>query len=692
MKNRLIAALLLGVATVTLGPVACKVGESTEAVAPGTELGIDKAAMDTSVKPGDDWYSYTNGGWMRANEIPADRSSIGGFYVADQQTEKQLGELIAGLEQSEPEAGTPAALVKAYYDAFLDTAAIEKAGMQPVQADLARIAAIQDKAQLASVLGSNVRADVDPLNATNFETENLFGIFVTQALVGGEVMPYILQGGLGMPEREYYLSSDAAMQANQAAYRKYVADLLTAAGIADAAAKAQRIWDLEVKIARAHASREESDDWQVAKQVWTPADFASKAPGLDWTAFFTAAQLGSQQKFNAYHAQSIPKIAALVGSEPLDAWKDWLVFHQINQNTSVLPKKLDDLSFAFYGTQLSGAEQQRPRDRRALAAVNANIGDALGQLYTEKYFPASAKAAIEDMVTRIKAAFSARIDQLDWMDPATRAEAKKKVETMEVGVGYPDTWTSYEGLQVAADTAYANKQAAEAARYRQQLAKIGKPLDKREWWMNAQLVNAVNLPVQNALNFPAAILQRPFYDPKADAAYNYGAIGAVIGHEISHSFDNNGAQFDSTGAMRNWWTDKDRAQFEKGTGALVAQYDTYEPFPGLKVRGDLTLGENIADLAGLAAAYDAYRASLEGKEAPTIDGFTGDQRFFIAYGQAWASKFRDAALRARIATDGHAPGQYRALTVRNLDAWYDAFSVKEGDALYLKPEDRVRIW
>ena len=296
------------------------------------------------------------------------------------------------------------------------------------------------------------------------------------------------------------------------------------------------------------------------------------------------------------------------------------------------------------------------------------------------------------MVDNIKAAFSRRIESLDWMAPATKEEAKTKVETMEVGVGYPDQWQDYSSLEPAADTAYANKQAAEKLRYRQQLAKIGKPLDKSEWWMNAQLVNAVNLPVQNALNFPAAILQRPFYDPKADPAYNYGAIGAVIGHEVSHSFDDAGALFDSTGLMRNWWTESDLATFQRNGQALADQYDRYEPFPGLNVKGELTLGENIADLAGLAAAYDAYRASLGGKEAPVIDGFTGDQRFFIAYAQAWATKMREAALRQRIATDGHAPGNYRALTVRNLDAWYDAFDVQPGDALYLAPEERVKIW
>jgi len=695
MKSRLIAALLLGAATATLGPVACKQlsGDETAAVAtPGTGLGIQKAWMDASARPGDDWFQYANGAWLKDTEIPADRASIGGFWIADQETEKQLETLVADILKSDPEPDSDAARVKAFYQAFVDTKAIDAAGMKPVAADLARFEKIADKKQLAAVLGSQVRADVDPLNATNFETENLFGVFVTQALKGGQVVPYILQGGLGMPEREYYLSSDPEMARLRAGYRKYVEDLLAAAGVADAAAKARRIYDLEMKIAHAHVSREESDDWHTTSSLWSQEDFATKAPGLDWPTFFNAAQLGGAKTFDAYHPAAITRLAALVASEPLEAWKDWLAFHQINANAQVLPGKLDRLHFEFYGRQLTGTEAQRPRAKRALAAINASMGDALGKLYTDKYFPASAKAEIRQMVDNIKAAFSKRIDAIEWMAPETRAEAKKKVESMEVGVGYPDTWTDYSSLTVEPGSAYANKQAAAKLYYSQQLAKIGKPLDRREWWMNAQLVNAVNLPVQNALNFPAAILQPPFFDPTADPAFNYGAIGSVIGHEISHSFDNNGAEFDSSGAMRNWWTAADKAEFEKSGKVLADQFSLYEPFPGLKVRGDLTLGENIADVAGLAAAYDAYHASLGGKDAPAIDGFTGDQRFFLAYAQAWASKMRDEALRARIATDGHAPGQYRALTVRNLDAWYKAFDVKDGDKLYLPPEKRVRIW
>jgi len=695
MKTRL-AALLLG-ATMLTGLAACsdKSADTTEAAAaatPGTEIGIRPAAMDTSVRPGDDFYAYANGTWQKTTEIPADRSNTGGFVIALEETEKQNKALLEAILKDDPKPGSDAARIAAFYRAYIDTKAIDAAGMKPVAADLKRYAAIADKTALASTLGANLRADVDPLNATNFFTENLFGAFFTQGLsTPGEVLPYLLQGGLGLPEREYYLSSDPEMAKIRTAYKAYIAELLTDAGVADAAAKADRIFALETKIAKAHATREESEDFTKSAAVWTRADFDNKAPGIAWDAFFKAAGLAGQPRFAAYHAAAITRLAALVGSEPLDAWKDWLVFHQINSHADVLPSAIDKAHFAFYGTQLSGTPEQRSRDKRAFAALDTYLGDAVGRAYVERYFPASAKAEIQDMVSNIKAAFAKRVAALDWMAPSTQKEALAKVETISVGVGYPDEWRDYGRYRVGT-SAYANAVAGEKAEYAHQLAKLGKPMDNKEWWMVPQTVNAVNLPVQNALNFPAAILQPPFFDPKADPAFNYGAIGAVIGHEISHSFDNNGAAFDSTGLLRNWWTDKDLARFNAQGQTLAAQYDSYEPFPGLHVNGKLTLGENIADVAGLQAAYDAYRASLTGKEAPVIGGFTGDQRFFIAYAQTWATKMRDEALRQRVATDGHAPGMYRALTVRNLDAWYKAFDVKPGDKLYLKPEDRVKIW
>ena len=658
----------------------------------GTEIGIDTAWMDKSVTPGDDFYGYADGGWMKSAEIPADRSNIGGFFIADQVREKNTRTMFDEIIKAKPTSGNDA-LIANYYNAYANTDAIDKAGIAPAKADLAAIAALADKKQLSSYIGGTLRADTDPLNATNFQTENLFGVFVTQGLnTPGETLPYLMQGGIGLPEREYYLSADPKMAEARNKYKAYIAQLMQLAGVTDAQGAANRIMDLETKIARAHATREESEDFAKGAQVWSRADLERRAPGIDWAALLNSAQLGNSQKFEAYHGGAIPKLAALVGSEPLQNWKEWLAFHTLNQQANVLPKAFRDASFAFNGTALAGTPQQRPRDRLALDATSGALQDAVGKAYVDRYFPAAAKTEIQGMVEKIKDAFAKRVQAIDWMAPSTKQEALKKVETIVVGVGYPDTWRDYSGVQITADNAYANQKAVGLAEYKHQLAKIGKPMDRAEWWMPPQLVNAVNLPVQNALNFPAAILVKPFFDPKADAAYNYGAIGAVIGHEISHSFDNNGALFDSTGKLRNWWSPQDFAKFQQAGDALAKQYDEYEALPGVHVNGKLTLGENIADVAGLAAAFDAYKASLGGKQAPVIDGLTGDQRFFIAYAQSWATKMREATMRQRIAVDGHAPGNFRALTVRNLDGWYPAFDVKPGQKLYLAPDKRVKIW
>ncbi|MFL6733212.1 MAG: M13 family metallopeptidase [Sphingomicrobium sp.] len=666
-------------------------GTAETAEMKGTEAGISLASMDTSIKPGDNFFDYANGSWVKKTQIPEDRSSIGGFYIADQERERQTKELFDSILKSNAAADTNEGRIANYYKAYVNTDAIDKAGMAPAKGDLDAIASIADKRALSAAIGGTMRADTDPLNATNYQTENLFGIFVTQGLnTPGETLPYLMQGGIGLPEREYYLAGEHGEILGK--YKGYVTSILQAAGYADPQGAAGRILDLETKIAKAHATREESEDFAKGAQVWSRADLEKNAPGIDWGALLNSAQLGSAQKFQAYHATAIPKLAGLVGSEPLQNWKDWLAFHTINQQANVLPKPIRDASFAFYGTTLSGTPKQRPRDQLALNSVSNNLQDAVGKAYVDKYFPASAKAQVQGMVDNIKAAFAKRVQAIDWMAPSTRDEALKKVQTIVVGVGYPDTWRDYGSLTITGDNAYANQKNAGLFEYRNQIAKIGKPMDRAEWWMPPQLVNAVNLPVQNALNFPAAILQKPFFDPNADAAFNYGAIGSVIGHEISHSFDNNGALFDSTGKLRNWWTPADFAKFQKAGEALAAQYDTYEALPGLHVNGKLTLGENIADVAGLGAAYDAYKASLNGKEAPVINGLTGDQRFFIAFAQSWATKMRDASLRQRIATDGHAPGQFRAMTVRNIDGWYNAFGVQPGQKMYLTPDKRVKVW
>jgi putative endopeptidase len=695
MNSRLIAALLLGTATVTLGPVACKQAPGTTAVAPaaGTQAGIRPEWMNTAVKPGDDFNAYANGGWLKTAEIPADRSSVGAHYTAFLETEKQQQELLAGINKSSPAAGSNDARIKDYYAAYMNTAAIDAAGLTPLKADLDRYAAIADKAGLVAVLGDQTESDLDLFNNNNdMATENLFGLFVTKALTSDEVVPYIFQGGLGLPDRDYYLSNDAELVKARNGYKAYIANVLTAAGMSDAQARAERIFALETKIAQAHATKAETADFTAGGTLWKRADFAAKAPGMDWNAYFTAARLPEQQTFDVYTPKSVIGLARLVGSEPLDSWKDWLAFHRINANTDVLPSKFDQMHFAFFDTALKGTPQQRTRDKRALAAINDDLGNAFGKAYVDKYFPASSKAQIEDMVVHIKDAFAKRIQALDWMDPATKKEALAKLQGTVVSVGYPDHWLDYSQVTITPNSAYANRMAAIRGRTLQQLAKLGKQQDRGEWWMNPQLVNAVNLPVQNALNFPAAILQKPFFDPAADAAFNYGAIGAVIGHEISHSFDSSGAAVDATGKLRNWWKPADLKHFEAQSQALVDQYDAYEPFPGLHLNGKLELGENGADVAGLAAAYDAYRASLNGKELPVIGGFTGDQRFFIAYAQSWATKMREAAERQQVVSNAHAPGDYRAQTVRNNDAWYNAFKVQPGAKLYLAPDKRVKLW
>jgi predicted metalloendopeptidase len=385
-------------------------------------------------------------------------------------------------------------------------------------------------------------------------------------------------------------------------------------------------------------------------------------------------------------------MSALVAKEPLDAWKDWLTYHAIEQSAAFLPKAFVEERFAFFGKALTGTPQMRPRWQRGVDFTSAALGEVVGKLYVERYFAPEAKAKVNAMVDDLVKAFVQRIDALDWMSPETKAKAKEKVATIKVGVGYPDRWQDYSGLEVVKGDALGNLQRASMFEYKRQLSKLNQPVDRGEWWMTPQTVNAVNLPLQNALNFPAAILQPPYFDPKADAAHNYGAMGAIIGHEISHSFDDTGSQFDAQGRLSNWWTKQDLEHFQAAGEALVAQYDAYRPFPDLAVNGRQTLSENIADLAGLAAAHDAYILSLQGKQAPVMDGMTGDQRFFISFGQSWRQKIREAALRNQIATDGHAPDEYRAATVRNIDPWYDAFSVQPGQKMYLDPKNRVRVW
>ncbi len=683
-------ASLLALALVA-GPLAA--GAPAAAPAKAATPGLDLAGMDRTVKPGDDFFAYTNGTWFKHTVIPPDRSADGPFAHLFDLTNRRTGGIILAAAKAKAPEGTELRKIGDYYRAFLDTAAIEQAGLKPIQPLLAQVQALGDRKALSAFLGGTLRADVDAINATNLYTNNLFGLWVAQDLNDpSHYSAFLLQGGLGMPDRDYYLDPSPRMQAVRDQYRAHIARVLALAGEKDAEAKAARVLDLEHRIAEAHATREDSEEVKKGDNPWSRADFAVKAPGLDWEAFFAAAGLGAQQTFVAWQPGAVTGLSALVASQPLDTWKDYLAFHALDHRAAVLPKAFGDEAFAFYGKVIQGTPQQRDRQKRAVDATNTALGDAVGRRYAEKYFPAADKARAQAMVQNILAAFRARIDQLDWMAPETKAKAKAKLAVLKVGVGYPDRWEDYGGLEIKAGDAFGNEDRAELFTLHQAVAKLGRPVDRGEWVMTPQTVNAVNLPVMNALNFPAAILQPPFYDPKRPEAMNYGSIGAVIGHEISHSFDNQGALFDDQGRLKNWWTEKDFAHFEASADQLARQFDAYKPFPDAHVNGKLTLGENIADVAGLAASLDAYHLSLKGKAAPAVGGFTGDQQFFIAFGQSWRTKMREAALRQRLLADGHAPAEYRADTVRNLDAWYAAFAVKPGEKLYLAPKDRVRIW
>ena len=665
--------------------------ENRSAAASPTGHAIDLGAMDRSVRPGTDFFLFANGTWYKNVEIPADRGATGLFLRLGETVEAQTKVLLDEAEKA-PE-GSDLRKIGDYYASYLDEATIEKRGIKPIRPLLDRIGKISDRRELAQFFGSELRADVDALNSTDLHTGHLFGLWAEQDLNDpSRNTAYLLQGGLGMPDRSHYLDESPSRIALRAKYEKHLAAILKLSQIDDAEARAGRIMALEKKIAAAHLSRVDSEDVGRANNPWKRSEFATKAPGIEWEAFFASSGLDKQPAFIVWHAAAVAGLAKLAQSEPLETWKDLLTAHAIDHTSGVLPKAFADEQFAFYSKEMRGVPAMPARSRRALDATNDQLGDAVGKAFVSRHFPASSKRAIEDMVKNLVSTFARRIDALAWMSPATKAKAKEKLSTLYVGIGYPENFRDEAGLSVVRGDAFGNFERAELHAYRTSLAKLGRPSDHAEWAMFPQEVNALNLPIRNALNFPAAILVPPFFDPQAPAAANYGGIGSVIGHEISHSFDDQGAKFDAKGRFANWWTKEDLAHFEASGEALVAQFSAYQPLPDAKVDGKLTLSENIADLAGLAAAYDAWRASLNGATAPVQDGLTGEQQFFLSFAQCWQSKHRDELLRETLATSGHAPARYRVLTVRNMDEWYKAFDVDTRDALYLAPDRRVRVW
>ena len=655
--------------------------------------GIDLQGMDTAVAPGDDFFAYANGTWLKTTEIPPDRSSWGPSGMLTELTARRTAGLIAEAAKAGAPEGSDARRIGDYYASFMDEDGIEAKGLTPLQPLLEEIAAISDLDGLSRHLGGTLRADVDVLNATNLYTDDIFGLWVAQDLDDPRrYAAFLLQGGLGMPDRDYYLDPSPRMAEIRDKYRAHVAAMLQLAGIADPAAKAARIFELEHRIAEVHGSRTDSEDVVKGNNHWPRSELRARAPGLDWDAFLAAAGLAGQPELVAWQPAAIAGISALVRSEPLSTWKEWLAWHALLHAAAFLPKAFVEERFAFSGTVLSGTPKLSDRWKRGVDATSAALGEAVGKLYVGRYFPPAEKARAGEMVRNELAAFSRRIDELSWMAPRTKAKAKAKLAALKVGVGYPDKWRDYSALEVVRGDALGNARRAGLFELKRNLAKLGQPVDRGEWVMDPQLVNAVNLPAMNALNFPAAILQPPYFDPSRAAVMDYGAAGAVIGHEISHSFDDQGALFDAEGRLNNWWTEEDFTHFRASAQKLIEQYDAYRPFPDLAVNGRLTVSENIADVAGLAAAYDAYRISLSGKEAPLVEGLSGDQQFFISFAQGWRQKIREPALRQRIIADGHAPAEYRADTVRNENPWYDAFGVKPGEKLYLAPQDRVRVW
>ncbi|MGI8704881.1 MAG: M13 family metallopeptidase [Sphingomicrobium sp.] len=648
-------------------------------------FGFDTAGMDRSTAPGEDWVQFANGTYLRTLEIPSDRASYGMFNRLDELSRERTRVIIEEAARAQAPVGTNARKVGDFYNAFMDEAAIEARGAAPLVEDLAPFRDAADKADFARALGESL----DGFGPS------LFPFYINQdAKAPDRYIPIFNQSGLGMPDRDYYLSDDPKLVDARTKYLTHVANMLILAGVpaGQASRKARNIFDLEKKFAQVHWTRVESRDDDKTYNKWTASDFASKAPGFDWDTYLTAAGLGAQQEFIISQPSAFAGMAKAIASTSLQTLKDWAVLHTARDAAGVLPKAFTEEQFDFNGRILSGTPELEPRWKRGVNAVNAGIGEAVGELYVAKHFPPETKAESDRLVRNLIAAMDTRLANLPWMTPETKARARAKLASFRPKIGYPDKWIDYSALTFEPGDAYGNVERAVAFEYRRNLDKLGKPVDRDEWFMTPMTVNAYANPTMNEIVFPAAILQPPFFDPNADDALNYGGIGAVIGHEISHHFDDQGRKYDASGRLTDWWTPADVKAFEAYATQLADQYSLYEPLPGAFIQGRLALGENIADLAGLLVAYDAYRLSLGSQEAPVIEGLTGNQRFFLGHAQIWRTKYRDEALKRQLVTGPHSPGHFRPYVVRNLDPWYTAFDVQPGQKMYLAPAQRVPVW
>ena len=682
-------ALLIAAAAVTAAcgqttPENAKPAATPAAAKPAFgSFGVDLSARKESVKPGDDFFGYANGSWLDTVPIPPDKAAYGMGNKVDDDARANVRKIIEDAAAQKKPAGTIEQKIGDYYASFMDTAKIEADGVNAIKPDLDRIAAVKTSSELSRLFGEvgfqspvGVYVDSDPKDPNRYNV-------------------VLIQSGLGMPDRDYYLKDDPKLKEARTAYLAHVARMLALAGVGEADAKAQaaKIVGLETRIARVHWAAERTRDTLANYNPKTRGALVAFAPGLDWQAMLDAMGIGTWDLYNVNTPTALKSIAELVASQPVADWKAYLTYHHLHNHAPFLPKALDDENFAFFGKTLAGRQQQRERWQRGVDVVSGGLGEAIGQVYVQRHFPPESKAKIDALVGNLRAAFKANIEKLEWMGPDTRAKALEKLAAFRVKIGYPDKWKDYSTMQIEPGALLANERSASTWAWRYEANKLGKPVNKDEWLMTPQTVNAYYNPGTNEITFPAAILQPPFFDPNADDAVNYGSIGAIIGHEIGHGFDDQGRLYDATGKLQDWWTKTDGDAFTKRAAGLASQYSAFEVLPGLKVNGQLTLGENIGDLGGLGVAYEAYRRSLGGKEAPVIDGLTGDQRFFLSYAQSWRQKVRDESLRAQVLSDPHSPAMMRVNgVVRNVDAWYAAFNVQPGDKLYIAPADRVKIW
>ncbi len=647
------------------------------------DWGFDLSGRDTSVAPGDSFFRYANGVAFDKIEIPSDRTSYGSFALLRELSDNRMKALVQGLAaRNDLAPGSDEAKVADAYRSYIDEARIEALDAQPLQPYLAAIRAADTHEKIAAYMGQTQGR----VGSSFFGT----GITIDQkqptryAVTTG-------QAGLGLPNRDYYL--DARFADKKEKYQAYIERMLTNIGWADPAGHAAAIVALETKIAEAHWTPIENRNRDKTYNEYTIQTLAAEAPGFDWTGYFNAAGLGSIDRLIVRQNTAMPKIAAIYAATPIDTLQAWQAFHTTDDAAPMLSKRFSDAQWEFRSRDLSGQPEQRTREKRAISFAEGSLGEAAGRLYVAQYFPAESKAKMEELVANLRTALSHRIDNLTWMGAETKAAAQEKLRKFTVKIGYPDKWRDYSALEVRADDLFGNSQRLGQFQWNYQLNRLNQPVDKAEWGMTPQTVNAYYNSANNEIVFPAAILQPPFFDPNADPAVNYGGIGGVIGHEIGHGFDDQGSKSDGDGVLRNWWTDEDKANFQALTTRLGAQYDQFEPLPGHPVQGGLTMGENIGDAAGTAVGLEAYHLSLNGQPAPVIDGTTGDQRFFYGWAQVWQSKYREEALKQQIATDPHSPAEFRVIgPVRNVDAWYEAFGVKPGSKYYLAPEDRVRIW